>query len=233
MSVTSRRTIPAPRIKPRAASEGCVYVPDHFRESRPEVLGAFITQHPLATLIANTDQGLTANHLPLLWNDAAEGSGALRGHIARANSLWRVVQAGSSVLAVFTGAQHYISPAWYPSKLTDGKAVPTWNYAAVHVRGSIRFIEDALWLRQLVEALTDVHEGNRAERWHVSDAPANYIDSMLRAIVGFEINITGIEGKFKGSQNRSLADRTSVAGKLREEGLSIEALRELVPGIDP
>jgi transcriptional regulator len=210
-----------------------VYVPDHFRESHPEVLHAFIAQHPVATLIASTAQGLTANHLPLLWNDAAEGSGALRGHIARANSLWKAVQAGSSVLAVFTGAQHYISPNWYPSKLADGKAVPTWNYAAVHVRGSIRFIEDAGWLRQLVEALTDVHEGNRADRWHVSDAPAKYIDSMLQAIVGFEINITGIEGKFKGSQNRSLADRTSVAGQLREEGLSTEALRELVPGIEP
>jgi transcriptional regulator len=210
-----------------------VYVPDHFRESHAEVLHAFIAQHPLATLIANTALGLTANHLPLLWNDAAHGSGVLRGHIARANALWRGVEQGSSVLAVFTGAQHYISPSWYPSKLADGKAVPTWNYAAVHVRGSIRFIEDAGWLRQLVESLTEAHESDRPDRWHVSDAPASYIDSMLRAIVGFEIDITGIEGKFKGSQNRSLADRTAVARKLREEGLSVETLRELVPGIDP
>jgi transcriptional regulator len=209
-----------------------VYVPEHFRESSSEVLRAFVAQHPLATLVANTTQGLSANHIPLIWPDAAAGSGVLRGHIARANALWRSVEAGATVLAVFTGAQHYISPTWYPSKLADGKAVPTWNYAAVHVRGHIRFIDEPGWLRGLVESLTNAHESTEADRWHLSDAPENYIEAMLRAIVGFEITITGIEGKFKGSQNRSLADRQNVAGKLRAEGLTVSQLAELAPGID-
>jgi len=209
-----------------------VYVPEHFRESREQVLHAFIAQHPLATLVANTPQGLSANHIPLLWLPTGEGAGLLRGHIARANRLWRQIEAGSSVLAIFMGAQHYVSPTWYPSKRVDGKAVPTWNYAAVHMRGNIRFIEDAGWLRGLVETLTDLHEGDSAERWHMSDAPADYIDAMMRAVVGFEIDITGVEGKFKGSQNRSLADRASVAKQLQQHGVSADAVGELVPGID-
>jgi transcriptional regulator len=207
-----------------------VYIPEHFRESREPVLQAFLAQHPLATLVANTPQGLIANHIPMIWLPAGEGPGILRGHIARANRLWKQVERGASVLALFTGAQHYVSPSWYPSKRADGKAVPTWNYAAVHVRGNIRFIEDTGWLRKLVEALTDVHEGDRADRWHVSDAPPDYIDAMLHAIVGFEIDVTGVEGKFKGSQNRSLADRTSVASALQQEGVSADAMEELVPG---
>jgi transcriptional regulator len=210
-----------------------MYVPEHFRESRAQVLHPFIAAHPLATLVAHTAQGLIANHIPMLWRGAAsaQGLGILRGHIARANRLWRVVDGGASVLAIFSGAQHYVSPNWYPSKRTDGKAVPTWNYAAVHVRGNVRFIEDSGWLRALVEDLTEVHEAGRPERWHVSDAPAAYIDAMLRAIVGFEIEITGIEGKFKGSQNRSIEDRTSVAARLREQGFSAPQLEEVVPGV--
>lgn len=197
------------------------------------MLLAFIARHSLATLIANTAQGLTANHIPLLWHSQADGSNVLRGHIARANTLWRAVDAGASVLAIFTGAEHYISPTWYPSKHEDGKAVPTWNYAAVHVRGHIRFIEDAAWLRAMVESLTDTHERNLPDRWHVTDAPTGYIDAMLRAIVGFEIAVTGVEGKFKGSQNRSVADRASVAESLRAGASSDPQVRELVPGIEP
>ncbi|HWW19865.1 MAG TPA: FMN-binding negative transcriptional regulator [Steroidobacteraceae bacterium] len=209
-----------------------MYVPEHFRESRAQVLHRFIAQHPLATLVAPTRQGLIANHIPLLWMAATEGPGTLRGHIARANGLWRAVEGSASVLAIFTGAQHYVSPTWYPSRRADGKAVPTWNYAAVHVRGNIRFIEETGWLRGLVEALTEVHEGASAQRWHVDDAPASYIDTMLRSIVGFEIDITGIEGKFKGSQNRSMEDRSSVAVRLREHGFSASQLAELVPGVE-
>jgi transcriptional regulator len=198
------------------------------------MLYAFVAQHPLATLVANTAQGLTANHIPLMWHALADRSQVLRGHVARANPLWRLVENGASVLAIFTGAEHYVSPSWYPSKQEDGKAVPTWNYAAVHLRGHIRFIDDAAWLRGMVEALTDAHEKpDDPQRWHVSDAPASYIDSMLRAIIGFEINVSGIEGKFKGSQNRSIADRTGVAANLRAAQVPAAAVKELVPGIDP
>jgi transcriptional regulator len=213
-----------------------VYLPEHFRESRPQILHRFVEQHPLATLIAHTTQGLTANHLPLLWHIAdhepAEDGSAdqrmLRGHIARGNTLWREVGDGAQVLAVFTGAQHYISPTWYPSKGEHGRVVPTWNYAAVHVRGHIRFIDDAAWLRSLVGALTDTHEQRNTRRWHVSDAPPDYIEAMLRAIVGFEITVTGLEGKFKSSQNRSEADRDGVVAALGAGGVSASAISELV-----
>ncbi|HYL03417.1 MAG TPA: FMN-binding negative transcriptional regulator [Steroidobacteraceae bacterium] len=206
-----------------------MYVPEHFRETRLEVLQAFLERHPLATLVALTPRGLTANHIPLRSQLAGMGAGVLRGHIARANPLWRELEPGAPVLAVFTGAASYVSPSWYPSKQEHGKVVPTWNYAAVHVNGTIRFIEDAAWLRELVGTLTDLHEAASAQRWRVSDAPADYIEGMLRAIVGFEIAVTGVTGKFKGSQNRPAADRVAVAAALRAAGRSPAELAELVP----
>jgi transcriptional regulator len=133
------------------------------------------------------------------------------------------------VLAVFTGADSYVSPAWYPSKREHGKVVPTWNYAAVHVSGRIRFIEESSWLRELVGSLTDAHERGRAKPWRVSDAPADYIDAMLRAIVGFEIEISDVVGKFKGSQNRPAVDRAAVREALLEGGRSADDVAELVP----
>ena len=152
----------------------------------------------------------------------------LRGHIARSNSLWRALDANSSILAIFSGADHYISPSWYPSKRLDGRVVPTWNYNAVHVRGQIRFIEDPSWLRALVESLTDEHEAGSSHPWKMSDAPADYLQSMLQAIVGVEIAVTSIEGKFKASQNRPAADRTGVAQALRDRGLPADLVTELV-----
>ena len=205
-----------------------MYLPEHFRESRIDVLHAFVEQHPLATLVSNTAQGLTANHLPLLWQVADDGSRRLRGHVARGNPLWRQVERAAPVLAIFTGAQHYISPSWYPSKREDGRVVPTWNYATVHVHGTIQFIDDAAWLRAFVETLTDTHEPHTGERWRVSDAPATYLEGMLRAIVGLEIHVSQIEGKFKASQNRSEADRAGVASALTALNLSIVEISELV-----
>jgi transcriptional regulator len=207
-----------------------VYVPDHFRESRVAVIQAFVNKHPLATLVANTADGLTANHIPLQSTLHADGTGLLRGHIARANSLWRRLENDSAVLAIFTGADTYVSPNWYPSKQEQGKAVPTWNYATVHLKGTIHFIDDAPWLRDFVGTLTDIHEQPRTHPWHVSDAPADYIEGMLRAIVGFEIIVTSTVGKFKGSQNRSAADRAGVGAGLREEGRTASEIDELVPG---
>jgi transcriptional regulator len=210
--------------------ESSVYVPDHFRESRVDVLQAFIDKHPLATLVANAADGLTANHIPLQSRLNADGTGLLRGHIARANSLWRRLESDSPVLVIFTGADTYVSPNWYPSKQEQGKAVPTWNYATVHLKGTIRFIDDASWLREFVGTLTDIHEHPRPHPWHVSDAPADYIEGMLRAIVGFEITVSSIDGKFKGSQNRSAPDRAGVNAALRTEGRPANEIDELAPG---
>jgi transcriptional regulator len=206
-----------------------VYVPEHFRETRLEVLQAFIERRPLATLVAMTAEGLTANHVPMLSQLPRGGGGLLRGHIARGNSLWRKLEPRAAVLAIFTGADGYVSPAWYPSKREHGKVVPTWNYAAVHIGGHIRFIEEAAWLRELVGSLTDAHEAGRPQPWSVRDAPADYIDAMLRAIVGFEIEISSIAGKVKGSQNRSAADRAAVRAALREAGRGADEVAQLVP----
>jgi transcriptional regulator len=210
-----------------------VYVPDFFRETRIDVLQRFVTEHPLATLIAQTPQGLTANHIPLRSQLSGEGGGMLRGHIARANSLWRELAPDAEVLAVFMGPDSYISPRGYASKREHGKVVPTWNYATVHIKGGIRFIEDVSWLRQFVGALTDEHEAGTSEPWKVSDAPADYIEGMLRAIVGFEIKVSAITGKFKGSQNRSSADRQGVQAALHASGRTTQEISKLAPDSTP
>jgi transcriptional regulator len=206
-----------------------MYVPGHFQETRIDVLQALIDRNPLGTLVAVTGEGLTANHIPMRAQLQDGGRGWLRGHIARGNSLWRELKDESAVLAIFTGADHYISPTWYPSKQEHGKAVPTWNYATVHLQGTIRFIDDAAWLRDFVTSLTEVHEGGRANRWHVSDAPPDYLEAMLRAIVGFEIGIVRTIGKFKGSQNRSIEDRAGARAGLVREGRTPADVVELVP----
>jgi transcriptional regulator len=206
-----------------------VYVPEHFRETRIDVLQAFVDRHPLATLVAVTAEGLTANHIPLVAQLGPGGGGVLRGHIARANSLWRELAPGAPVLAVFSGADSYVTPRWYPSTREHGKVVPTWNYAAVHLSGTIRFIEERSWLRDFVGLLTDIHEAGQPDPWHVDDAPADYIEGMLGAIVGLEIRVTATTGKFKGSQNRSDVDRAGVAAGLRARGRSAQELEELAP----
>ncbi len=207
-----------------------MYIPDHFRESRIELLQELVDRHPLATVVANTADGLTANHIPLRSSLRPDGTGTLRGHIARGNTLWRQLEPDAPVLVLFVGADSYVSPNWYPSKREHGKAVPTWNYAAVHMQGRIRFIDDSGWLRAFVTALTDTHEQPREHPWRVTDAPGDYIDGMLRAIVGFEITVFSTRGKFKGSQNRSAADRAGVNAALRAEGRAASEIDELAPG---
>jgi transcriptional regulator len=192
-----------------------MYLPKHFEQPDTDAIGRLLAAHPLATLAWNSAAGLTAEHLPLMW-ERGEGDGAmgtLRGHVARANPVWREA-AGAEVLAAFQGAQAYITPSWYPSKAAGGKVVPTWNYVVVHARGKLRVTEDAAWLRALVGRLTDTHEAPRAQRWQVDDAPADYVEQMLRAIVGIEIEVTALQGKWKVSQNRTAADRAGVAAGL-------------------
>ena len=186
-----------------------MYTPPAFRQNDLALLHQQINDCPLATLINQGANGLQASHLPLLLA-ADEGEfGTLYGHFARANPHWRELLQGET-LAIFQGPQAYISPAWYPSKAEHGKAVPTWNYIAVHARGQAQLIEDREGLLQLVSRLSAQHEAGRERPWAVSDAPRDYIDTMLRAIVGFALPIQRLEGQWKLSQNRTAADRDGV-----------------------
>jgi transcriptional regulator len=190
-----------------------MYLPAHFEEARNEVLHAAMRQHPLATLVTQDAAGaLQADAIPFLVEPGPLALGTLRGHVARANPLWRETR--GDVLVVFQGAQSYVSPGWYPAKLEHGKVVPTWNYIVVQARGRLRAIEDAAWLHALVSRLTDRFEATRPAPWGVGDAPADYIATMLGAIVGIEIEIEALIGKWKVSQNRNAADRAGVAAGL-------------------
>jgi transcriptional regulator len=196
-----------------------MYRPAHFAIDDPAALTALMQAHPLATLVHGGGASLDADTLPLDY-DPTPGpeapQGRLRGHVARANPLWRSAD-GLAVLAIFHGPQAYVSPSWYPSKVGTHKVVPTWNYALVHAHGRLRAVDDTAWLRAQVERLTVAHESTRAQPWAVADAPADYLAQMLRAIVGIEIGLTRLEGKFKLSQNRDAADRAGVAAGLAGE----------------
>jgi transcriptional regulator len=195
-----------------------MYDVEAFREERVEVLHALIKAHPLAALVVDTAQGLEANHIPLLIDAEPAPFGVLRGHVARANPVWRQFKAGTEAIAIFQGAQGYITPSWYPSKLQHGKVVPTWNYAVVHAHGPLRIIDDVEWLRRLVTQLTATRESSREKPWQVSDAPSDYINSMLQAIIGIEIPVTRLQGKWKMSQNRLPKDRDGVMAGLEQRG---------------
>ena len=199
-----------------------MYLPAHFEEERPEVLHELLRTHPLGLLVTLTAAGeLQANSVPFVLDaDPAGGPGILRAHVARANPLWREAAAQTESLVIFQGPQAYVSPSFYPSKAEHGKVVPTWNYVMVQVRGRLRAIEDATWLHAFVTRLTDRHESKRARPWAVSDAPADYIQTMLGAIVGIEIVLTALTGKWKVSENRSAADRAGVVQGLRNDGVA-------------
>jgi transcriptional regulator len=189
-----------------------MYLPSHFEQRDPAVLAALMHDHPLATLVVATPEGPTADLIPLEFHAGIGPHGTLRGHVARANPLWR--HAGAATLAVFQGPQAYVSPNWYPSKREHGKAVPTWNYTMVQARGTLRTYDDAIWLRALVGRLTERHEAPLPAPWAVDDAPDAYLQQMLHAIVGVEIEVTSLVGKYKLSQNRDAADRQGVAESL-------------------
>jgi transcriptional regulator len=203
-----------------------MYMPAYFKETRSELLHALMHDYPFATVIMHGDAGLAANHLPLeLVGDT------LHGHVARGNELARAD--GAEVLVIFRGPDGYVSPNWYPSKHETGREVPTWNYGVVHVHGHLRVIEDAVWLRQLLERLTDRHEAGQPKPWHVSDAPADHIEKMLGAIAGLEIAIDRIEGKFKLSQNHPAANRAGVVDGLRQrDARGDDALADLMSLIE-
>jgi transcriptional regulator len=196
-----------------------MYLPSHFEETRLDVLHAFVRHEPLGLLVTHGSAGLTANPVPFLLDaDGGGGLGTLRAHVARANPVWREGAADGSVLVVFQGPQAYVSPSWYPAKAEHGKVVPTWNYVMVQARGRLRAIDDAAWLRRLVTRLTERHEATLPAPWSVDDAPADYVDKMLGAIVGIEIELEALTGKWKVTQNRSAADRAGVVRGLETTG---------------
>ena len=201
-----------------------MYVPSHFEETRADVLHQLIRAHPLAALVTLGAAGLNANHIPFEIEPAPAPCGTLRGHVARANPVWRDAAADVDALVIFQGPQAYVTPSWYATKRETGKVVPTYNYMVVHAYGPLRVVEDRAWLRALVERLTNRFEAARPQPWAVKDAPGDYIETMLGAIVGIEIPVARLVGKWKASQNRPAKDRTGVIAGLHESGSPDAAL---------
>jgi transcriptional regulator len=204
-----------------------MYQPPHFREDDLATQHQLIRAHPLGLLITASAGGPVANPVPIHLDAGASEKGVLRLHLAKANGQWRDIQDGAPVLAVFQGANSYVTPSWYQTKQETGKVVPTWNYAIVQVRGPARVIDDADWLLAQINAITGQHEGGREKPWAVHDAPDDFIRMQLKGIIGVEIEIASIEGKWKVSQNRPVADREGVAAGLGDAAGQEEML-ELV-----
>ncbi len=191
-----------------------MYIPKTNAEHRPEVMLDFIEAHPLGALVTTSADGLFATHLPLVLHRGRGERGVLEGHVGRANPHPRHDGAAGEALVIFTGPDAYVTPSWYPSKAEHGRVVPTWNYVAVHVYGVLRFVDDPAYLRRHLDELTHRHEAGRETPWAADDAPADYIAGLERAIVGVEITITRVEGKWKMSQNRPDPDIDGVVAGL-------------------
>ncbi|MFM8900757.1 MAG: FMN-binding negative transcriptional regulator [Burkholderiales bacterium] len=219
-----------------------MYCPSHFVEERPEVMQQLMQSHPLGLLVTHDGQEIEANPIPwLLDPDPDGGPGILRAHVARANPVWQRTRCDVDSLVVFQGPQHYVSPNWYPSKKLTHQEVPTWNYCMVQGRGRLKVHEDADWLLDLVSRLSAeheqaMHEQTQAQPWSVNDAPKAYIDKMLRAIVGIELVLTSLTGKWKVSQNKKEADRQGVVAALQSlepEQARAMAAQVAEPGASP
>lgn len=194
-----------------------MYQPPHFIETDETVLRALIEAHPLGLLISASGEDVLANPVPFLVS-ASDGITTLRAHLSKANPQWRHIRDGASVLVVFQGADSYVTPSWYASKAEHGKVVPTWNYAMVQARGTATVHEGSEWLRPQVNELTDRHEADRPAPWKVDDAPEAFVEAQLRGIVGIEIAVSQLTGKWKVSQNRPEADRRGVHAGLTGQG---------------
>jgi transcriptional regulator len=194
-----------------------MYVPELFRLDDAGEMHALMRANPFATLVTHGANGLTATHLPTVYNADQGPHGTIEAHVARPNDQWKTFDPEADALVIFSGPQTYITPSWYPSKAVEGKVVPSWNYAAVHAYGRVTVISDAEWLKAHVGALTRQQETGRAEPWSIDDAPERFIQGLTRGIVGMRIEITRLEGKAKMSQNREAADRAGVI-----EGLAAE-----------
>jgi len=195
-----------------------MYVPSHFEETRSEVMQQFIGEHSLGTLVTLGPTGLNANHIPFEIHPEPSPFGTLRAHVARSNPVWQDVDGGLESMVIFQGPQAYISPSWYPTKKDGGRVVPTYNYMVVHAYGRLRTVDDPVWVRSLLTRLTAQHEAGSAQPWTLDEAPADYIDKMLSAIVGIELSITRLVGKWKVSQNQPEMNRVGVESGLRKKG---------------
>ncbi|MGB7183385.1 MAG: FMN-binding negative transcriptional regulator [Burkholderiaceae bacterium] len=193
-----------------------MYQPKHFEAKDASVICELIRANPLATLIVGHGSDIVVNHIPMMLIADNSGPTRLRCHVARANPVWESIGQADTLMAVFGGLQSYISPNWYETKKEHGKVVPTWNYEAVHVRGVATVHDDPVWLREFLDQLTAEHEATEARPWQVSDAPADYIESMLRAIVGIDIAVTQVQAKAKMSQNQPPVNRASVVSGLEK-----------------
>jgi transcriptional regulator len=207
-----------------------MYTPPAFREDDPAEIRRIIREARLATLVTATAEGLVATPLPLILDESAGGHGVLLGHVVRANPQWTLPPIGEAMV-IFSGPDAYITPNWYAAKREHGKVVPTWNYVAVHVYGTVEFFDDEVRLREAVTRLTNLYEQSRPAPWAVNDAPEDFVRSQLKGIVGVRLPIARIEGKRKMSQNRSDADRAGVAVGLAEsERESDRSVADLIPG---
>ncbi|ASF46156.1 FMN-binding negative transcriptional regulator [Methylovulum psychrotolerans] len=195
-----------------------MYQPTQFVQPSIAVMHELMRQRPLATLVTLASDGLNANLIPLHLSDAPTPFGTLRGHVARANPLWTDINPAVEVLAVFHGPDAYISPSWYATKQDTGRVVPTWNYTVVQAYGHLQVIDDAQWLRAQLAALTDHNEAGFAEPWAVADAPPEFTEQLLAAIVGIELVITRLSGKWKVSQNQPAVNQASVMAGLQGTG---------------
>jgi transcriptional regulator len=210
-----------------------MYCPAHFSEADPGTLRELIEQHPLGALVVQTPQGLSCDHIPMLHDADGSTHGRLIGHVARSNPVWQHAP-GQELLVVFQGVNGYISPNWYATKADSGKVVPTWNYAVVHVHGVLKPLHEHDPIHGILTRLTEHHEATQEHPWRVSDAPEDYTRSLIKAIVGFEIAITRMQGKWKVSQNQPEKNRESVVlGLNQSRQRDAQPMAQLVQQLDP
>lgn len=206
-----------------------MYTPKHHKETDLKVLHGLIKSHSLGTWITRSNEELVANHIPFLLDSTLGDNGTLVGHVARANPVWKLILPAENSLVIFQGAENYITPSWYPSKQEHGRTVPTWNYAVVHAYGMPRIIEDKTWLLNHLNQLTNEHEKKQETPWAVGDAPEEFIEKLLNGIVGIEIPINKLEGKWKVSQNKNSPDKLGVVkGLLSQESMQAKEMAAYV-----
>lgn len=200
-----------------------MHIPSKFKQKDESQLKEVIREYPFATLITQSESGIEATHFPVILN-SVEGKDIIQAHIAKANKIWEMVKEGSEILLIFNGPNCYISPNYYPTKKESGKAVPTWNYVVVHVKGRISFVHDEKWIYNMIDSLTSIHESNQEIPWSITDAPDAFIKKMLPAIVGIEISIDSIEGQWKLSQNQPEVNKFGVVKGLESHESDVSKL---------